>query len=92
MIWTVLFVVAMMVLGCVLFSVHDWGRPSGNRGRRTHGRGGHGEFHSRYGIVHGEYLPPICLRDRPTVGVGAEVFEGHPVMSTEEFQDMVGRD
>ena len=33
MIWTVLFVVAMMVLGCVLFSVHDWGRPSGNRGR-----------------------------------------------------------
>lgn len=35
MIWTVLFVVAVMVLGCVLFSVHDWGRPSGNRGRCT---------------------------------------------------------
>lgn len=44
MIWTVLFVVAVMVLGCVLFSVHDWGSPSGNRGRcshmrRTSGRG-----------------------------------------------------
>lgn len=35
MIWTVLFVVAVMVLGCVLFSVHDWGRPSGNRGHCT---------------------------------------------------------
>lgn len=46
MIWTVLFVVAVMVLGCVLFSVHDWGRPSGNRGRRTRMRGtvGQGEL------------------------------------------------
>ena len=46
MIWTVLFVVAVMVLGCVLFSVHDWGRPSGNRGRRTRMRGtaGSGEL------------------------------------------------
>jgi hypothetical protein len=34
-------VVAVMVLGCVLFSVHDWGSPSGNRGRkrRALGRG-----------------------------------------------------
>lgn len=92
MVWTVLFVVAVMVLGCVLFSVHDWGRPNGNRGRRTHVRGGHGESHSRHGIVHGKYLPPVYLRDRPAVGVGAEVFEEHPVMSPEEFQAMVGRD
>lgn len=35
MIWTVLFIVVVMVLGCVLFSVHDWGRPGGNRGRCT---------------------------------------------------------
>lgn len=34
MIWTVLFVVAVMVLGCVLFSVHDWGSPKGNRTRK----------------------------------------------------------
>lgn len=38
MIWTVLFVVAVMVLGCVLFSVHDWGRPGRNRGRCAHMR------------------------------------------------------
>lgn len=46
MIWTVLFVVAVMVLGCVLFSVHDWGSPSGNRGRRTRMRrvAGRGEL------------------------------------------------
>lgn len=46
MIWTVLFAVAVMVLGCVLFSVHDWGRPSGNRGRRTRMRrvSGRGEL------------------------------------------------
>lgn len=46
MIWTVLFVVAVMVLGCVLFSVHDWGRPSGNRGRCTRMRrvSGQGEL------------------------------------------------
>ena len=46
MIWTVLFVVVVMVLGCVLFSVHDWGRPSGNRGRCTRMRrvSGQGEL------------------------------------------------
>lgn len=111
MIWTVLFVVAVMVLGCVLFSVHDWGRPSGNRGRCTRMRrvSGQGELrgvpsttrtggadtrrsHSKHGIVHGKYLPPAYLQDRPAVGVGAEVFEGHPVLSPEEFQDMVERD
>lgn len=113
MIWTVLFVIAVMVLGCVLFSVHDWGSPSGNRGRCSHMRrtlgrgelrgvpstariggvdtGKYGEFHSRHGIVHGKYLPPAYLRDRPVGGADAEVFEGHPVMSPEEFLDMVGR-
>lgn len=42
MVWTVLFVVAVMVLGCVLFSVHDWGRPLGNRTRMR--RAGKGEL------------------------------------------------
>ena len=55
MIWTVLFVVAVMVLGCVLFSVHDWGSPSGNRGRRTRMR-------DCGGVVHGPYLPPCICR------------------------------
>lgn len=35
MIWTVLFVICMMVLGCVLFSVHDWGRPKGAPGQHA---------------------------------------------------------
>lgn len=61
MVWTVLFVVAVMVLGCVLFSVHDWGRPSGNRGRRTRMR-------DCGGVVHGPYLPPVYLSDRPIPG------------------------
>lgn len=45
MIWTVLFVVAVMVLGCVLFSVHDWGSPKGIRERCTRKRrAGRGEL------------------------------------------------
>lgn len=46
MIWTILFAVAVMVLGCVLFSVHDWGSPMGNRRRRTRMRraAGRGEL------------------------------------------------
>ena len=35
MVWTILFVVALMVAGCVLFSVHDWGRPRGTPGQHA---------------------------------------------------------
>lgn len=46
MIWTILFVVALMVVGCVFFSVHDWGRPGGNRSRcpLMRGTAGRGEL------------------------------------------------
>ena len=46
MIWTVLFVIVMMVVGCVLFSVHDWGRPKGTPGQHARMRSlmAHGEL------------------------------------------------
>ena len=48
MIWTILFVIAMMVLGCVLFSVHDWGRP--RRGLHTHSGGRRRELRISPGV------------------------------------------
>lgn len=79
MIWTVLFVVAVMVLGCVLFSVHDWGRP-----QKPHG-----------GIVRGKYLPRVYLRVRPIGKVNMKAYRDfharHDVVSDREFLDAIDR-
>ena len=50
---TVVFVAAWLLLGRVLFSTSDWG---------VHRRRDCG------GVVHGPYLPPVYLSDRPIPG------------------------
>ncbi len=49
---TVVFVAAWLLLGRVLFSTSDWG---------VHRRRDCG------GVVHGPYLPPVYLSDRPII-------------------------
>lgn len=50
---TVVFVLVWLLLGRVLFSTSDWG---------VHRRRDCG------GVVHGPYLPPVYLSDRPIPG------------------------
>ena len=67
---TIVFVAVWLLLGRVLFSISDWGEHR----RRDCG-----------GVVHGPYLPPVYLSDRPIPG------EGYDLEQLKAFTEWCGR-
>ena len=76
---TLAFVVLMLLVGGLLFDTSDWGKP----------------VKPYSGIVHGKYLPPVYLRNRPIGKVKMQAYRDfharHDVVSAKEFSDMIER-
>lgn len=76
---TLAFVVLMLLVGGLLFDTSDWGKP----------------VKPYSGIVHGKYLPPVYLRNRPINKVDMQAYRDfharHAVVSDREFSDMIER-
>jgi len=76
---TLAFVVLMLLVGGLLFDTNDWGKP----------------VKPYSGIVHGKYLPPVYLRNRPIGKVNMQAYKDfharHDVVSDREFQAMLDR-
>lgn len=70
---TVVFVAVWLLLGRVLFSTSDWG---------VHRRRDCG------GVVHGPYLPPVYLSDRPII---PGEFEGYDLEQLKAFTEWCER-
>lgn len=80
---TLLFLGVLTLLGKSLFRVEDWGKPV-KHPRKPYS-----------GIVHGKYLPPVYLRNRPINKVDMQAYRDfharHAVVSDREFQAMIDR-
>jgi len=59
---TLAFVVLMLLVGGLLFDTNDWGKL----------------VKPYSGIVHGKYLPPVYLRNRPIGKVNMQAYKDFP--------------